>query len=533
MLWTLQLSPWAIPPLVALFLLGRELLFLWPRRREPTSRALIPLVVASGIWTLFHTIAVVTPDLTVKVLLERAQYVAIAIVPVAWARFAIGYGQRPRYGSSRAMLALYAVTAVTIALALHPDGFSLLVRPQGLFVQKSGLAGLVVEYGPWFWVEFGARLVALIAATTALTGWMARSKSDRRRAPLVVLACLVALGPSAAHLASQTGAQWLDMSPTGFGVAATLLGWGLLRHRLLNLGPVARTLVMVELRDPIVVLDGRGRIVDVNRAAETMLGLDPYGDVPLSLGRLWASSRGKDRAEPFAQLVLPAVDDNGITTDRTFDVTLTPLGKRIGEGRTAFLFKDVTEREHAKLELVRMNAELEHEANTDALTGLSNRRRFMEALERETERAVRYDRPLSILLLDLDSFKIVNDTHGHAAGDAVLERSADSMRSVCRDLDLPARIGGEEFAVLLPETDRTGAAAVAERLRSRIGDEVHTSPTGVPFYVTASIGVAGVDAEAHTPSTVLHMADDALYAAKDGGRNRVVVRTAEGDAAAP
>ena len=209
-------------------------------------------------------------------------------------------------------------------------------------------------------------------------------------------------------------------------------------------------------------------------------------------------------------------------------MTLTPLGDHGTAVRSALLLRDITAREQMGLALERANADLKLLANTDALTGLANRRRFMKALDQEVERAQRYARPLSLVLLDLDNFKKVNDTHGHAAGDDVLRAAAEVLRSVCRDLDLAARLGGEELALLLPETDAAGAGTVAERVRKRMEATSHLSAVGGTFSVTASIGVASLSMGTDSGEVLLQTADEALYRAKKGGRNRVVTSGGRG-----
>ncbi len=299
-----------------------------------------------------------------------------------------------------------------------------------------------------------------------------------------------------------------------------------MRRRLLDFGPIARTLVMDHLPDPIVVLDGRGRIVDANQAAQSGLGLRPYGDVPVPLGTLWASTR-----QEVAETTHLELDVAGVAGPhpRMFEVRVTRLGERGRHSHSAILLRDVTDRERMERELLQAsealrgaNQDLKRLANTDVLTGLANRRRFMEVLEGEIDRAERYDRPLSLVLVDLDHFKEVNDTHGHAGGDEVLRATAGVLASVCRDVDLAARIGGEEFAILLPETRASGAERVAERVRSRIAQGHHRAPSGAGFRITASAGVASLGREVGSGEALLQAADDALYRAKGEGRNRVV-----------
>ncbi len=168
------------------------------------------------------------------------------------------------------------------------------------------------------------------------------------------------------------------------------------------------------------------------------------------------------------------------------------------------------------------------EASTDGLTGLANRRHFDEFIEQQITSAVRYHIPLSLIALDLDHFKRLNDRHGHPAGDEVLRALANVLREVSRESDLAARYGGEEFALVLPQTDASGALAVAERCAKAI------QATAIPYggeiiSTTASFGVATFDrALHHDASDLLLAADKAVYAAKAAGRNtiRVDVRLA-------
>ncbi len=180
------------------------------------------------------------------------------------------------------------------------------------------------------------------------------------------------------------------------------------------------------------------------------------------------------------------------------------------------LADDITERK-------RLEAELRELATTDMLTGLPNRRHFLERLAAEHARLKRFDdQHAAVLMLDLDFFKRVNDTYGHAAGDAVLRHFADLIRHEIREVDTGSRVGGEEFAIIIPGAPRAAALDFAERLRAR----VETTPAvygGEPIRVTVSIGIAAMDAGEEDPSAALVRADAALYRAKERGRNRVEI----------
>jgi len=172
-------------------------------------------------------------------------------------------------------------------------------------------------------------------------------------------------------------------------------------------------------------------------------------------------------------------------------------------------------------DLVDANAELERLASTDALTGLLNRRRFEEAALAEIDRAQRYDRPFSLLLVDLDHFKNVNDTFGHNAGDATLRAAAQRVMMSVRTTDVVARYGGEELAVLLPETDEAEARFVAERIRATVGGQP-VEYEGSVIGLTASVGGAQYGPQDSDLARLIGRADAALYRAKQAGRNRVM-----------
>ncbi|KAF0216312.1 MAG: response receiver-modulated diguanylate [Geobacteraceae bacterium] len=162
----------------------------------------------------------------------------------------------------------------------------------------------------------------------------------------------------------------------------------------------------------------------------------------------------------------------------------------------------------------------------DSLTGIFNRRYLNERLPHEIKRAYRYERPMSLIMLDIDHFKAVNDTYGHQTGDIVLKGCADCITgSIRKEIDWPARFGGEEFVIVLPETDLPGAMVVAERLRQLVAGRA-TRTNGTVIRITASLGVASFDPEYQrepvTAEILAGHADKCLYQAKNGGRNRVI-----------
>jgi diguanylate cyclase (GGDEF)-like protein len=202
------------------------------------------------------------------------------------------------------------------------------------------------------------------------------------------------------------------------------------------------------------------------------------------------------------------------------------LACRVGPGRSrAFepslvgFLGDVAQQVALGVGNARLFATLSQMAATDDLTQLANRRKFSEALRLELARSRRNNLPLALILADIDHLKQINDTHGHPAGDAAIRHVADALQRGRRETDLAARLGGEEFALLLPQTDRNGAVRAAERIRGEL------TATTVPVVgrVTVSLGVALFPEDGGDETELVARADERLYAAKSGGRNRVVV----------
>ena len=186
----------------------------------------------------------------------------------------------------------------------------------------------------------------------------------------------------------------------------------------------------------------------------------------------------------------------------------------VGESILKFISQDSVE--------ARYHEEIYQLATHDALTELYNRRHFIEMADKEIARAIRHARPLSLCIIDVDLFKPVNDRYGHISGDEVLRQIALLLRRHARTDDLAARIGGEEFALMLPECDAEAARVFAERLREAVADAVFT-PGGETQRITVSIGIAELAPGRDVRPALMAAADTALYRAKSEGRNRVCV----------
>lgn len=276
--------------------------------------------------------------------------------------------------------------------------------------------------------------------------------------------------------------------------------------------------------DAVIVIDDKSHIVEFSRAAERMFGyasdevlgqglneLMPFDIGPVQPSATLAAAESSVRRLMGRGREVIARHRDG--EQFPVEVTVGSTGEG-GQPLHVAIIRDISERKVMEQELLRL-------ATTDDLTGLLNRRAFSEEAERLVTLARRYRRPLTLLILDADRFKAVNDTYGHPVGDAVLRALAATLDSRLRGTDLLGRLGGEEFGILLPETTAQGGCELGERLLAAIR-ACRVEAAGEALHFTVSIGLASLDSQGVASlESLLQQADDALYRAKESGRDRL------------
>ncbi len=275
------------------------------------------------------------------------------------------------------------------------------------------------------------------------------------------------------------------------------------------------------LPDIFYVVDEFGSYVRVNRKFVEVTG---YSEGELSLTTIYTLFAPEER-QHFAAVLQAAFQCGRLDAEMWL---LTQAGQRIpcqfagcrtminGKPYLVGLGRDISERKRYEQALV-------EQAHVDSLTGVATRRHFVERMEQELARARRSGGPTAMIMLDLDEFKAINDKHGHHVGDEVLRVIGYVCRETLRETDVIGRLGGEEFAIVLPETDVESAVAVAERLRQNIAGAAVSLEHGGLLRFTASIGVEMLGDAVADVDTLMRQADHALYSAKRSGRNRVCV----------
>ncbi|NKC01355.1 MAG: diguanylate cyclase [Pseudomonadales bacterium] len=508
-----QLTLWSIPPVAAAML---SLYAFWrasPRSHVPGGHALRFLFIALFLWAAPQAVETMLTDARAKLLFSQLSYLGIALTPVAWFQFALTYSRRVLRMSARILNVITIVPLLTVVLVISNDWHHLFWSGWSI-VETGGYVGLLVERGLWFYIHAFYSYGLMLAATAILAFSLTQFQLNMQALLAAVSAPLIGVMANLYSLSSFNPSPWMDFTTLGFFLAILILDRGILREGLLNRIPVMRDRVVEQLTDPVLVIAHSGAIIDANQSA-------------LSAWRAGGESILDQPIETVIEhLPLERVRDPGENSEvsignEIYEVAATPLDSSNGRSDIALVFRDVTERRLSERKLREVTDELERMAHTDALTNMFNRRYFMQRLSEEFDRVSRHGSTLSVLIYDLDHFKNVNDSHGHDVGDKVLVAVSTVTNQVKRTTDVACRLGGEEFALLLPETNKQGAIKLAQRLRAGIEQFPYSELVSKNIQVTASIGVATVSPKIKEPLTILKVADRALYKAKNGGRNMV------------
>ena len=535
-------TAWQVAPDLGLRLAmlgGLLLLAGWAaaQRYFPGQRAFVALHAVMIVWLGAATAEHASVDLACKTTLALLAWPAILAQPLLWVLFLHQYtGNRTRPPARGWLLAAGVPTAALMLLALS-NGWHGWLYGDGtrLGPPLLGLPRAQYDYGPLFYTAAAWAYGWLLAALgLVIAAWHQAPERDPRW-PVFVVVMLV---PWAANIAF-IGFGWrllgADPTPLSFGIALVGMAALVRSNRLFRMVPLARRLLFTELPDPVLVLDRSGRVMDANHAAMQLAGAGTGTDAALAGQPL--ADWPRLGAPLAAALNDPAHSGPLVLKDppRVFELRRRAIGdgeRCIGE---LVQLLDITERHHGQVRLVQalaernlqlqqvatLQAELREQALRDPLTGLHNRRALEQRFADEAAHARATGQPLALVLLDLDHFKRINDLGGHAAGDEVLRHVGQALRQALRSSDAVFRIGGEEFALLLPGADSDAAADRVGRLQAALRAQ---AVPGAPGTVTFSAGIAvQAPAAAFGLETLMRQADAAMYRAKAAGRDRVAI----------
>lgn len=492
-------------------------LYAWQRRIVPGAIMLMLDLLAVTGWLMSSSAELLSQDPKMVVVSAKLSYLFIASAPVFWLGFALQYRGKDHWLSLPRFLFFWIIPSLTFMFAQTNELHGLIwENPTVVHVTKNLHFLDVPSYGSWFWVHVlysyiliftGAVLIARQHFNTA--------EIYRKQSRWMIAGGVLPLIFNFFYILKLIPGLEKDFSSLAYAFAGVAFSVGIFRHGLLDIMPIARNTIVESMKDAVLVVDKESRLIDINAAARKLLL--PTQDLLIG--------QPLEQYIPEIRPFLPRDDQ----ASRVREISITRNGRlRNFEGNLTSLrnhnhkhlgylitLQDITERK-------KLNEEVRRLASEDPLTGLYNRRHLLELAEQEISRASRYGHPFSLLIIDLDYFKQINDTYGHLTGDEVLVYFANFLKEALRSIDIIGRFGGDEFVVLLPETSSETALLTAQRLSKTIGKSpCHTQKGDLLF--TLSIGVSS-DEQIKADTDIydlLERADRALYQAKSLGRNQV------------
>lgn len=506
----------------------------WQRRRISGGLPLCLLMIAVAQWSLFSALEIATMTLQGKIFWSKVAYFGTLTAPVLLLYFALDYTGLKKWLTRRNILLVFVFPALTLLLAFTNEHHGLIWNS---FTPHPGNPGILqYGHGAFFWIGVFAYsyLCILVSSILLLQNALRMQHAYRRQMIAMLLASILPWGGNIAYLLRIDLFKGIDLTPISFSLAGILAAIAIFRFRLLDLVPVARDVLIENMQDGVIVLDRQNRVLDINPSAQNLIhkSLHQVFGQPI-LQVMGSQLELVQQTDPSAVFVLQIPWDRA--GEVILDINVVPITtaqeKCIGR---LISIRDISDQKRIENELQYANARLREQlteinelqqtlreqAIRDPVTGLYNRRFLNEVLEIELARANREKQPISLVMLDLDRFKVFNDTHGHTAGDRLLKMLGGMLREQTRQGDFACRYGGEEFIIVMPGAPLNAALKRAEHWRQMFSrTTIHYE--GKTLQTTFSAGVASFPTHGDTLDTLLKAADDALYAAKRAGRNRV------------
>lgn len=494
-------------------------IYAWRRRFVPGAFMLSLVLLTNTGWLISSSLELISPTAQTTIFIAKLSYLFILSGPIFSLGFILQYSEKPKWASFPRFLLLFILPTITFFLVQTNEMHGLIWSSYSVVPVNQDLQVLrISSYGLWFWIQVIYTYVLIFTSIFKVATY--HFQLDilyRLQSRWLLLGAAIPLIFNVIYILRLIPTLKKDFSPLAFAFSSLAYAIGIFRHRFLEITPIARNIIIENMQESMIVIDRANQIIDINPAARSLLLFSPTEIIGTPLATCLPEAApllSKDK--PQNQIIEFSIERD--KTKSLLEVKLSIIKNAKGEELGYLLtLQDITERKQLFQEIERL-------ASTDTLTNLNNRRHLFTLGEKEIARACRYKHPLSLLIIDIDHFKQINDTYGHLTGDQILQMFSSSLLSTFRSVDIIGRYGGDEFIVILPETPPEAAHATAVRLCETIANRRWQTTIG-EIHFTLSIGIStetDVKNDA-TLSTLLDRADRALYLAKSRGRNQAAL----------
>ena len=491
-----------------LLLLGLNAL---QRRDRPEAIAFAVTMFCASIWSYGFAIDVVSQTLQYKIFWANIQYLGISFLPLSWLMTTLHYTGQPRWMIRK--LPLLSVVLLLSILVIWTDPYHHFFRINpSLDTANPFFPVLNNDYGIFYYAIYGPyNYLLYIISLFLLARFAFKSASIYRRKVLTLfLGLSLPFLVDLLHVFSITPIPHFTFAPIFFSISG-LVSWKVFSFSFLDITPLANDVIIRKIQVAVLVLDKEGLISDLNPAFEeiTNISIREYIGTPIvQVLPILATYLNID-SDTQADIILEKEGE-----EFHYDLRVSPIhGRRERILGRVFTLNDISER-------MKLYQQVEKASTEDSLTGTLTRRAFALKGEREIARAQRYKKELSVIMIDFDDFKSINDNFGHKYGDEALRVVTCLCHEKMRSVDQIARYGGDEFVILLPETLAKNAFSFAQRIHKDILETNLTTEQGIAYSLNVSMGVAGLHGN-QTLESLLHEADQALYEAKHRGKGQV------------
>ncbi len=509
------------------------------RQDVPGGKSLTVLSIAAAVWSGGAALEYASPGISGQIIWSKVEYLGTVSCPVLLLTFALEYNHMTQWLTRRNIILLFIVPLITLLLAITNEWHGLIWS--SFTPGPAGNNLIIFGHGLAFWIgAVGYSYLIMFAGTILLIrGALNLPAPYRRQLFLVVIAALLPWLVNAVYLAGLSPTPGLEPTPLAVVFASTFFALAIFQFQLLDLVPIARHTLIETMSEGMLVLDQQNRVVDANPAVQSMIGDQPVIKIGGYIGDIFSGWRELKKLflqnNPEARTELTIETSDG----RYLEINISPVHDRKGRFSGQFVvLRDITEKKQIQNEIQTANeilrlklteietlqANLRERAIRDSLTGLFNRRYLDETMDREISRARRENYEVSVLMIDIDHFKQLNDTYGHKAGDHVLKALGDFLLESVRLGDIVCRYGGEEFIIIMPGVRISDAHSRATSICKNLSNlSIHNN--GVELHSTVSIGVASFPKHGTNADDIIRSADSAMYAAKEAGRNTVWIKS--------